>query len=67
MRSSYTIKIEGKRKLDWQLFGNLETARKYDPKMNKSQGLLTNEDLLSVGRLYDGSRLKVTFVKGGGV
>lgn len=65
MKSSYTTKIEGET-WDWQLFRNLETACKCDSKMNKSQGLLTNEDLLSLVRLYDGGKLRVAFVKGVG-
>lgn len=64
MKSSYTTKIEGKT-WDWQ-FRNLENACKCEPKMNKSQRLLTNEDLLSLGRLYDGRKLRVAFVKGVG-
>lgn len=65
MKSSYTTKIEGET-CDWQLLGKLETACKCDSKMNKSQGLLTNEDLLSLVRLYDGGKLRVAFVKGVG-
>lgn len=65
MKSSYRTKIEGET-WDWQLFRNLETACKCDSKMNKSQRLLTNEDLLSLVRLYDGGKLKVAFVKGVG-
>lgn len=64
MRSSHATKIEWKKKpLDWQLFKNIEPACKYDLKMNKSQRVLTSENLLPV----DGSKLRAAFVKGGGV
>lgn len=53
-----------KKILDWQLFRNIEIACKCDPKMNKSQSLLKNE-LLSVGALRSGSKLRAAFVKGG--
>lgn len=55
----------GKKILDWQLFRNIETAYKYDPKMNKTQSLLKNENLLSVGTLYSGNKLRVAYVKDG--
>lgn len=54
-----------KKILDWQLFRNTEIACKCDPKMNKSQSLLKNEKLLSVGALWSGSKLRAAFVKGG--
>lgn len=48
-----------KKILDWQLFRNLETACKYDPKKNKSQRLLSNQNLLSVEGLQDGTKFRV--------
>lgn len=52
-----------KKILDWQLFRNIETAYKYNPKMNKSHSLLKNENLFSVGTLYSGNKLRAAFVK----
>lgn len=53
-----------KKILDWQLFRNIKTAYKYVPQINKSQSLLKNENLLSVGALYSSNKLRAAFVKG---
>lgn len=35
MKYSYITKIEGKKILYWQLFRDIETVYKYNPKMNE--------------------------------
>lgn len=67
MNQTYEILLHNqtrreKKILDRQ-FRNIVTAYKYDPKMNKSQSLLKSENLLSVGALYTGNKLRAAVVK----
>lgn len=68
MRSSYKTKIEGKRKF-WtgSCSDILRLLVSMTQKKNKSQRLLTNQNLLSVEGLHDGTKCRVAFVEGCGV